>query len=114
MTPNYDLPPDVDIEDIDFEDIPEEKMPDEVAECIFAAIRREQELRELPEQELCTDCAVDDDPATEPGVPQDVVARSTEQTMSSLDEWDEDAFGPLPVYDVVRLACGHTMAQLVS
>ena len=106
MTPNYDLPPDVDIEDIDFEDIPEEKMPDEVAECIFAAIRREQEL--------CTDCAVDDDPATEPGVPQDVVARSTEQTMSSLDEWDEDAFGPLPVYDVVRLACGHTMAQLVS
>lgn len=96
----------------------DEPMPPEVAERLIAVIRHEQALREgaqfLPERELCLDCALDDDPAAEPGVPQDVVDRSIGQQLASPGEWDDEAWGSLPLHDVAQLACGHTLARLAS
>lgn len=94
----------------------DERMPPEVVDRLVGVIRHEQALREdaaaLPEQELCPDCALDDDPATEAGVPQDVVSRSVEEQRAAPGEWDAEAWGQLPAYDVVLLACGHTTSRL--
>lgn len=64
----------------------------------------------LPEQELCTDCTLDDDLVTEPGIAQDVVDRSIEPMTLSSD-WDPE-WGSGPLYEVTWLACGHTIARL--
>ncbi|MDO4254316.1 MAG: hypothetical protein Q4C81_04100 [Kocuria sp.] len=71
----------------------------------------------LPEQEWCEDCSRDDDPVADPegdatGMPQDVVDRSIEPLALPAD-WDPE-WGAGPLYDVARLACGHTVSRPAS
>ncbi|MFC4048314.1 hypothetical protein ACFOY4_01350 [Actinomadura syzygii] len=51
------------------------------------------------EQEWCDHCAVDDDPAAEPGMPQTVVSSTTAA----------DRFAPWLERTVCVLTCGHTV-----
>lgn len=78
----------------------DELMPFTVAERLEMAIQHEQFLRDQArrprEQELCLYCAVDDDPATEPGVPQDVVGHEDRYPFEE---------------EVVVLACGHRFVR---
>ncbi len=60
-----------------------------------------------PELEWCPNCALDDDPATEAGMPRVVVDRTIETDLS----WDT-TLGHDPEYAVTYLACGHTLAEL--
>lgn len=71
----------------------------------------------LPEQEWCGGCTPGDDPVPDveggiPGMPQDVVLRTTEPLPLPAD-W-KAAWGPAPLYDIAHLACGHTVARRAS
>ncbi|QOT16688.1 hypothetical protein [Paenarthrobacter sp. YJN-5] len=68
----------------------------------------------MPEQEWCGGCTPEDDPVPDveggiPGMPQDVVRRTTEP-LPLPEDW-KAAWGPTPLYDIAYLACGHTVAR---
>lgn len=86
--------------------------PSEDAENIAQQIKDQNVAPLLPEQEWCEDCSGCNDPAAEPGMPQDVVNRSVEQ-LTLPSDWDP-GWGHGPLYDVTYLACGHTLARLAS
>lgn len=77
----------------------DEKTP--IAEIVFD----DRVLELLPEQEWCELCAADED--AEPGMPRDITASSVEEDPT----WDS-LLGAGPVYEVLLLDCGHTVARL--
>lgn len=62
----------------------------------------------LPEQDWCELCAHEDDPATEPGMPRDIVDRCLE-SLRRYATWESD-----PRYEVTYLVCGHTITRRIS
>lgn len=59
----------------------------------------------LPEQDWCSLCSRDE--SEEPGVPSEIVVITLERA-----SWPDPGNGTEPVYEVVHLACGHTIARL--
>jgi len=87
------------------------------SEAIAQQIQLQNAAALLPEQEWCTGCTPDDDPVPDleystPGMPQDVVHRTTEP-LPLPEDW-KPVWGPTALYDIAYLACGHTVARPVS
>lgn len=95
-----------------FRDVVSRSTP-ETAEAIAQQIHEQTLAVLLPEQEWCEDCSRDDGPGADSGMPQDIVGRSIEPMKLSPD-WNpdrDDGWGPGALYDVIYLACGHTVAH---
>lgn len=84
----------------------------ETAKAIAQQIHEQTLTALLPEQEWCEHCSRDDDPAPDSGMPQDIVDRAIEP-LAYLPDRDPD-WGAGPLYEVIYLACGHTIAHQPS
>ena len=76
--------------------------------AIAQQIRLQTAAALLPEQDWCEYCTHDEDPAPEPGMPQDIVDRALEHLPTHWD-WEDGS-----LFDVVYLACGHTIGHRVA